>query len=99
MKRGERINKLGRAIRAYRGVTEIVGGAWIIPPQPALRRRIAEHLESLGLPLQETLDQIDGFKRVSEYDQWINSLRSNRTNCESMNAMNSESPFTNSLIH
>ena len=81
MTRGEKIRKLGNAIRADRGATWAPVGAiktdWKYTPQPAKQKRIRELLGLLRFDGEEqdyAIKEIDGFKSYPECDAWLVKL-------------------------
>lgn len=71
-------NKLGRAVRSYRGVArgKRPDGTviWIQPPRPAERPRVVKLLDELCCPDNE-IEIVDMLQTVDEYNQWIKTLR------------------------
>lgn len=82
MRHSEVIRKLANAVKAYRGRSHPIreGQAekeWIIPPQPDKIKRIRELLTMLwirGQDQEKTIEKIDGFKNINEFDSWISDL-------------------------
>lgn len=71
MTRGQRLSKLGNAIREYRGRYYESTGKWIQRPKPTVRPKIEKWLKSLGLDVDESMKAIDGFKNFPEYHAWM----------------------------
>ena len=77
MSRQEKITKLCRAIRAYRGVREVTPGKdprWVKSPQPDKKLVIVKWLAELGLSVSE-LEYINSFKTIDEFDQWVKTIQ------------------------
>lgn len=74
MSRAEKIQKLGNAIRSYRGLKSLSTGKWSVPPKTGARLGVAKWLAALGLDVPSSMEKIDGFKTVSEFNSWISSL-------------------------
>ena len=82
MSREEKITKLCRAVRAYRGAAhgkDKEGNTiWSIPPKPAERTRVLACLETLGFDLERKfneLELIDSLETIQEFRQWVETLR------------------------
>ena len=78
MNKATKIRKLGNAIRAYRGLGQLgMDGnmaTWHHTPQPDKLKRIRELLGLLRYDKEEqdeAIKQIDGFKRVGDFNEWI----------------------------
>jgi len=74
MSRAEKLSKLRNAIRSYRGLKNTTNGKWMTPPCPGARLSVKKWLDELGMPLEETINKIDSFKLVSEFNTWLSSL-------------------------
>jgi len=74
MSRAEKLSKLRNAIRSYRGLKSTTSGKWQRPPNPGAKLAIKKWLVALEMPVEETLNKIDSFKLVSEFNSWISSL-------------------------
>lgn len=74
MSRAEKVSKLRNAIRSYRGLKNTGNGKWIQPPNPGAKLAVKKWLAALDLPVEETIEKIDSFKLVSEFNTWISSL-------------------------
>lgn len=79
MTMAERIQKLGRAIKRYRGSTRGSGEnvVWVRGPQVARRGDIVRHLLALGRSKEQINADgraIDGFKSVPEMAAWLDDL-------------------------
>ena len=74
MSRTEKLAKLRNAIRSYRGLKSTTTGKWQQPPNPSAKLAIKKWAEALGRPVEETINKIDSFKLVSEFNAWISSL-------------------------
>jgi hypothetical protein len=84
MTRSERINKLGNAIKLYRGIYNSETGKWIRPPQPNKRADVERWLNTLRIgkyyhhpdkeQVVKDLARIDGFKTRTEYAEWIKTI-------------------------
>lgn len=84
MTRSERINKLGNAIKIYRGIYNPESGKWIRPPRPQERENVIKWLRTLcrfehvyGVDealVQQHLKRIEGFKTRTEYADWVKKL-------------------------
>lgn len=74
MTRSEKIQKLGNAIREYRGLYVSTSGQWIHPPKREAATRIVVWLERLRLPVEQSLNEIDNFHSLPEYQNWIKNL-------------------------
>lgn len=72
MTRAERIRKLVRSIKDYRGAYIEGTGRWIVKPNPAAWERVAVWLETLRIPVtRETRFAIDSFQNLTEMQDWI----------------------------
>lgn len=74
MTRSQKVQKLGRAVRSYRGTTDAHTGKWKRRPDLSAKARIERLLGSLGLHLETHLPLIEGFKTMPEFNRWIVSL-------------------------
>lgn len=74
MSRNEKINKLGRAIREYRGIYNPKTGVWKYPPKPKAAARVVRWLEELTADVPKAMADVDGFKTIEEFNLWIGSL-------------------------
>jgi hypothetical protein len=74
MNRAETIQKLGRAVRDYRGVYFAESGRWKTPPNPGAKKRICRYVEALKMNFVDTLKVIDGFKNFDEMRAWFKNL-------------------------
>jgi hypothetical protein len=80
MSRNEKIQKLSNAIKECRGLYrfQITAGEkeikWVRPPKPNAIPRVVLWLERLNLPVNETLDRIQGFASYNEFDAWMKTL-------------------------
>jgi len=78
MSREEKIAKLCRAIKAYRGAS--VGKdkegktLWHITPKPADRPKVVALLQKLSIDPEEMV-LIDDFKTIDEFNQWVETIR------------------------
>ena len=77
MSREEKITRLCRAIRAYRGISRGKdprgNRIWAQTPQPSQRTRVIELLKNLVLDAKE-IYVIDNFKTFAEFDDWIKTI-------------------------
>lgn len=82
--RNERITKLGRAIRRYRGEyrpSEQVTGKpvkWLTPPDPSAYDDIFKWMTSLGYTLQDitaAMVKIDAFKNHEEFGEFMKGIK------------------------
>jgi len=78
MSREEKITKLCRAVRSYRGAshgkTDEGRTIWSITPKPAERPRVVALLQKLGIAPEEMV-LIDDFKTIDEFRQWVETIR------------------------
>ena len=74
MSRNEKIQKLGRAIREYRGARSPYDAVWTRTPVPRARKRVERWLAELGQDVAKSMAAIDGFKRIEEFNAWIRTL-------------------------
>ena len=77
MTRSEKLNKLGNAVKAYRGSYDPASKRWIFPPNPAKRKNIVAWLTRLGrnhAQIESDALKIDGFKNRTEFYQWLASV-------------------------
>jgi hypothetical protein len=74
MNRDERLGKLSRAVRDWRGVTHPSSGAWLVRPLPRAVVRVRRWLEELGLNVDESVAKIEAMKSYPEFHAWIRSL-------------------------
>lgn len=73
------IQKLGRAIREYRGAyrphpTDPNKGTWVRPPNPSAWRRIDVWLDRLMVPTDAARKSIDGFQSLDEMAKWLKDV-------------------------
>ena len=75
MSRNEKINKLGNAIREYRGTYNPVTLKWKRQPKPHLADRLLRWLERLGVdePIVALAD-IQEFKDFDQMRDWLSKL-------------------------
>lgn len=71
MNRNEKLAKLARATREWRGAWDATNEKWIRPPQPKAVQRVAKWIVQLGLELTSTLQTLAGFKSYKEFDAWL----------------------------
>lgn len=78
MSREEKITKLCRAVRAYRGVAQGKDQQgkviWRIPPKPAERPRVVTLLHNLEIDTKE-MEMIDALENLEEFRQWVETIR------------------------
>lgn len=74
MTRDEKKSKLANAIREYRGCTYGIGGPWKRRPVPSARSRVLRWLTKLGLGLAISMERIDNFKTMEEFQSWMQTL-------------------------
>lgn len=78
MSRKEKITKLCRAVRAYRGIahgrTKEGNTLWSITPKPSERPRVIALMQKLGIDPEEII-LVDEFKTIDELHQWVETLR------------------------
>ena len=75
MSRAEKIQKLGNAIRAFRGCRR--GEQWVTSPKPDAANRVVKYLAALGMNVEEqksAFSQIINFQTFPELDAWIVKL-------------------------
>lgn len=77
MSREEKITRLCRAIRAYRGISRGKdprgNRIWAQTPQPSQRSRVIELLKKIGLDAEEMV-LIDDFQTFEQYHQWVKTI-------------------------
>ncbi len=80
MTKTQKITKLARAIKLYRGMTTPEGvepKKWINPPQKHRIEDIKRWLTRLNAPdVDLCIKEIDGFKTFPTYFQWLRDLES-----------------------
>ena len=74
MNREEKLGKLGRAIREYRGVIILETGKWFHPPKPKAVHRVERWLKELGLDVGNCMAKIDTFQTMNDFRAWIREL-------------------------
>lgn len=78
MSRNQKITKLANAIRRYRGVSQPLEPGkpvqWITSPKIADRADVVRWLIELGLPVTASLETINGFTLVDQFDNWIRNV-------------------------
>lgn len=75
MNTAEKINKLGSAVRDYKGVhKDGHPNLWIRSPQPKARKRIERWCRELGLDFAQAIAAVEGFKHVDEFRAWIGKV-------------------------
>ena len=72
------VQKLGNAIRLYRGVTTGIdkdgNKEWRLRPLPSKAEAILRLAAKLDLPPVATLKTIDSFQSFDEFRNWVKSL-------------------------
>ena len=74
MTREQKKNKLGNAVREYRGSYDEKSGEWHRLPKKGAEKRIIRWLEALGLEVDVNLDLIDGFEHYNQFLKWMRSI-------------------------
>jgi hypothetical protein len=74
LSRNAKIQKLSNAIREYRGRLNEYDNKWVERPKPTAGKRVVDWLVKLGLPVEESIKKIQGFRLVSEMNDWLKSL-------------------------
>jgi hypothetical protein len=74
MTRAEKIGKLARAVKDWRGATDAKTGKWRRPPQPKAVERVLVWITRLNLNPDRTLPFLAGLKSYSEFDQFLRDL-------------------------
>lgn len=74
MTRDEKIGKLSRAVREWRGVSSIETGKWVQFPKRSAAKRVARWLEELGIDTDEGLQTILAFTTYTDFRAWIRGL-------------------------
>ena len=74
MNRNEKIAKLCNAIWEYRGRMNSEMTHWKQPPRPSALQRVVNWCERLNLPVFETIQKIESFKRAEEFNAWLKTL-------------------------
>lgn len=67
----QKFNKLGNAIREYRGMYDEKTGIWKYPPKPKAKVRVARWLREVGIDEVDGLSAVDGFKHFNEFRAWM----------------------------
>jgi hypothetical protein len=73
----EKIGKLARAVRIYRGAYDAKSGKWFRAPQPVGWRKVCvclDRLEIRGQDMETAMILINAFKKTSEFQAWIRNL-------------------------
>lgn len=82
MTRTKKLNKLGNAIKLYRGMTTPDGvepKKWIKPPQKHRAEDIKRWLRSLGVVnVDDCINAIDGFKNFPDFFKWLKEVEDNK---------------------
>lgn len=75
MTHSEKIGKLARAIRDYRGAYNEQTGKWLPnrTPNPSARVRVEKWLTRISLSIGE-MARIDAFKTQEQFRLWLNTL-------------------------
>lgn len=77
MSRDEKIGKLARAIRRYRGAYNTHTGKWLRAPEHKAGAYVRTWLFKLDMAdsvIEESMDKIDGLKTHNEFNAWISKL-------------------------
>lgn len=74
MSRDQLLQKLGNAVRAYRGVFNTATGKWLRPPNPGVARRMVGYIEALGLDPEKAVDAIERFANFEEMREWFKEI-------------------------
>jgi hypothetical protein len=74
MSRDQKIGKLARAIKEYRGRYNATAKKWETPPNPGAAPRVMKWIQSLGLPLSETAHRVTQFKTIAEFNAWLKTI-------------------------
>jgi len=76
--RQDKITKLCRAIKAYRGIAHGFDKEnkviWSIPPKKAEQKRVIGWLDRLGIDPEE-IAFIDGLKTEADFRSWVETIR------------------------
>ena len=74
MTRNEKINKLARAVREYRGVYIVATRKWKRLPKPKAFPRVERWLLALGLDVKSNLHKIERFGTINDFREWVGKL-------------------------
>lgn len=74
MSRNEKIGKLARAVRHYRGNYDLQTGKWNQAPQPLKVVLVKRWLRELKMDEHHAILKIDSFQTVQEFDRWLKTL-------------------------
>ncbi len=74
MNRIEKIGKLGRAVRKWRGRKSSTSGTWLVPPCPSAEGNVEMWLAALGLDPAVEMPRIKAFATMREFNGWISTL-------------------------
>lgn len=75
LSRNKKINKLGAAIREYRGLINPITKKWITPPDPSAFHRMRTWLSALGRPSPEAdIETIKALPSMKAYREFMSSL-------------------------
>lgn len=70
----DRLQKLGRAIKVYRGAYHPVSKKWIRPPNLRAARRIERYLRELGLDVPKCAAEINAFQSLEEFNAFMKRI-------------------------
>ena len=74
MNKAEKIGKLARAIKEYRGTYDPINMRWTRQPKGRAIYRVVLWLEKLGLDTDASIPLINNFKSYEEMGSWLKSI-------------------------
>lgn len=74
MNRNDKIAKLDRAVRDWRGAWDAKRQRWIRTPNMAAVPRVGRWLAELGLDTVESFVRLNQFKSVDEFNAWLKKI-------------------------
>lgn len=74
MTKAEKIGKLARAVKDWRGATDAKTGKWRRPPQPKAVERVLVWITRLGMNPERTLPFLAGLKSYDDFNAFLRDL-------------------------
>jgi hypothetical protein len=74
MNRNEKLGKLGRAVREFRGVIITETGKWLHPPKLKAAVRVERWLKELGIDVEDGMAKINAFQILNEFRACMRGL-------------------------
>lgn len=76
MTRNDKISKLARAVKDYRGKKPLVESpGYTRQPKKKALKRVVRWMRELELPEDKTLKKIEGFQTYEQFHAWLRELK------------------------